>query len=267
MQKGNISGEDVGRVRAELTDLVVTWECGDYTDEIVEMIIVDYVFSKSEYVSGKALELAELIAFLRGTKGKSVLLSEVVADKYLPLSSATIGVSIIRECEKWATTLLNELRGDKYEIMGIPHKELDDFDVISYVEPYTDNELAQILSFEREMREVREIYSPRMKYANKDEFRNQYYGRILKKWHDFFAEMGMFKSAEYMKRGGAERKGYRQECVCLYDCMAIIELFKPIEANGEDESHFVEEKYNKVRNCIDSYEKHILKKQAARKSE
>ena len=262
----NTSIENVLQVKADLHTLTVTRGQEGYYDEIASVVIKDYIISKSEYASGKALELAELIAFIRRTKYQPVKLSEAdeKKNKYGLPDSTIVGSNIIRECEQWATTLLDELRGSHYEAIGIPHKALEDFDIISYIEPYTDDELAEILSFERKMQEVRHIYSPRTKYANKDEFRNPYYGRILKTWYERFAEIGMFKSAQHIERGGAERKGYRQECAFLYDCMAIIGLFELIEVvNKEDEAFFIEEKYNKVRNCIESYKRHISQQRAA----
>lgn len=260
MSKKRSFRDDAPQVRKNLHELVINRGYGDYADQIVDLVFLDYVISKSENISDRALELAELIAFIRSTKSDAVKLSDTdeLKVKYAP-NYTIIGSSIVKECEQWATTLLNTERGGYYEDIGIPDKEIEDFDIISYVELYTDDELAQILSFERKSQKIRSSYNPKTKYAGRDEFKNPYYGRILKGWYDWFSEIGIFKSAIHIEQGGMTRKGYRQECEFLYDCMAIIGMFKPIDVEPEDEKSFRDEKYDRVKNCINSYEKHVMK--------
>ena len=189
----------------------------------------------------ESIQLAELISWLR-KKDRTSLQLKTNKDDTIEIN----GRYIISELEKWANSLLNEVSNYCFQDLYIERKVFFDDTGLSYCEPYTDEELEEIIKVEKKtvparLKEKRANLLTRK--PNKD---NVYPGMVLTTWYREFENAGMFAAKKTNKNDNAI---LRKEYYLLYDCMVALGKF-------DENVAYEEQKFEKVRDCIKAYKKY-----------
>lgn len=231
-------------MRKELENLIDKNGYSECKDFIMKEITFIRVIYNSFDISDLPLELVELISFLRrckdielyGTVKKDTKEKRKGIEDNISLKSDYLLIQL----EKWVNTVLNYT--SNYEFIDIPHKELEDIDLISYTEKYTDDELDKIITYERERNKLRELYSPTSI--------KRFYGHILSQWYNSFVKAGIFTTNNIEQKDS--KKSITDEYSFLYDCLVIIDVIKE---NKDLKTR--NEKQKDVKYCINSYWKDV----------
>ena len=217
-----------------------------YVEVIGRTVMKSYMtkYHKKD-ISSIPLQLARLIAFLRASENRPVEI-KYPKDKE---KTVTLDQNIIPHLEKWATAFLNNESGGVFNDVEFYKEESEDDDgFIHYCDPYTDEEISQIIELEEQAAISRADYNKTHQLARKSDKDNVYPGEILSHWYDIFENAGIFHARKKKSERGGLAEGVSAEYKLLYDCMVII---------GElpEKVAYPSQKSEMVRDRIDAYEK------------
>ncbi len=225
-------------------------------EEHLESIKGSFIFFKSmiedvlgKYNKSNNLELIELISLLDSCRDNKITISGIVSHpKKGEIKSQVKKVELSSKLDLfyldlWATTRLEHSQDGLYQYKfnwdfkeKLKHYkqnrevvEYDDF----YVEPYTDEELAKILDYERTKKKNEKNYT-----------RNAEYGRCLAFYYNLLQKKDFFTAHKEKEKTG-KASGITKEYSFMYDCLVILEATEPLDENKE--------KYTKVKDWINAF--------------
>lgn len=195
------------------------------------------------------LQLAELISLLDSCRGNKITISGIVSHpkkgelksqlKKIELSSS----SDLHHLNLWANTMLERSQDGFYQYEfnwdfkdNVKHYNsidnsvsFDDF----YTEPYTEEELEKILTYERDIKKKEKNFT-----------RNAEYGRCLAAFYNFLESNGIF-TAHSNKGKAGKATGITKEYCFMYDCLVLLNATEPLDDNKE--------KYTNVKDWINAF--------------
>jgi hypothetical protein len=197
------------------------------------------------------LQLAELISLLSSCRGNKITISSIVSHpKKGELKSQVKKVELSSKLDLhylslWANTVLERAQDGLYQYefnwdfkeyikhYDIYHNEIehDDF----YLEPYTDEELAKALEYERNQKKKSKNYT-----------RNAEYGSCLSFYYNLLLEKGVFSAIKEKEKSGTA-SGITKEYCFMYDCMVLLRATEQLDDNKE--------KYTKIKDWIKAFER------------